>query len=231
MDAAFLQPEWPAPAGVRALVTTRAAGELSALRTRVPLPAEPRWLRQVHGHEVVDLDLPFTGEPVADASITTRPATISVVRTADCLPVLFAAADGSAVAAAHAGWRGLASGVLENTVAALRTRVAPAVNLHAWMGPAIGPGHFEVGEEVRGAFTARVSGAEAAFVPGREGRWMCDLFLLARQRLAAAGITSVWGGGTCTYADADRFFSHRRDVQHRGLDATGRMASLVWLEA
>jgi YfiH family protein len=144
--------------------------------------------------------------------------------------VIFAAADGSAVGAAHAGWRGLAAGVLESTAQVLAARATPGVRLQAWLGPAIGPANFEVGEEVRDAFLARDAGAAMAFERGREGRWMCDLYQLARRRLEALGIAEIAGGGCCTYADEARFFSHRRDVQHRGLDATGRMASLVWMQ-
>jgi YfiH family protein len=226
----IIVPDWPLPAGVRALVTTRAAGEMAQLSA--VLPAAPRWLRQVHAAAVADLDLlPATaGEPVADAGITKRRGVVAAVRTADCLPVLLAAADGSAVGAAHAGWRGLAAGVLEATIGALRARIAPDVALSAWLGPAIGPDNFEVGEEVRAAMLAGDPGAGAAFTRGRADRWMCDLYALARRRLGAAGIADISGGGHCTYADEARFHSYRRDVQHRGLDATGRMASLIWLE-
>jgi len=230
--AAFFEPDWPAPAGVRALVSNRAAGDFAAGAPPPPqLPGTPGWLRQVHGVQVADLDLKPAGEPEADASVTRRRGTICVVRTADCLPVLFAASDATAVAAAHAGWRGLAAGVLENTVAALRARSTPETELVAWLGPAIGPARFEVGGEVRDAFLARDAGCGGAFTAGAGGRWMCDLYSLARRRLAAAGVRQVSGGGLCTYADEARFYSHRRDVQHRGLDATGRMASFVWLDA
>lgn len=193
------------------------------------LPSLPRWLKQVHGKVVADLDAPGDALPVADAAITTRPGVVCVVRTADCLPVLLAAADGSAVGAAHAGWRGLADGVIETAVAALRARVGAGVPLQAWLGPAIGPGSFEVGDEVRAAFLAADAGAGVAFTAGRDSRWFCDLYLLARRRLAALGIDAVAGGGQCTYAQEAHFFSHRRDVQHRRLDATGRMASFIWM--
>lgn len=233
MPVPVIEPGWQAPRNVRALVTTREAGDLARIQSILPqLPASPRWLRQVHGVAVAALDLlpPDAAEPVADASVTTTPGTVCVVRTADCLPVLLAASDGSAVAAAHAGWRGLAAGVLENTVRALSARATPGAHIIAWLGPAIGPGHFEVGSEVRDAFLAADAGAGIAFAPGRAGRWMCDLYLLARRRLGAVGVTNVSGGGSCTYADEARFHSHRRDVQHRGLGATGRMASFVWME-
>lgn len=234
MPGPFIEPDWKVPRSVRALVTTREAGEPTRIQSVLPqLPAAPRWLRQVHGVAVAELDVlpPDAAEPVADASVTAIPGTVCVVRTADCLPVLLAAADGSAVAAAHAGWRGLAAGVLENTVQALSARATPGAHLSAWLGPAIGPGHFEVGGEVRDAFLAVDAGAGVAFEPGRAGRWMCDLYLLARRRLGNMGITDVSGGGSCTYSDEARFHSHRRDVQHRGLDATGRMASFVWMES
>jgi YfiH family protein len=228
---ACIEPDWNAPHGVRALVTTRAVGELAALASLVPaLPSAPRWLRQVHGVAVADLDVlpPDAGEPVADASIATRPGIVSVVRTADCLPVLLAADDGSAVAAAHAGWRGLAAGVLENTVHALSARLAPGVTLRAWLGPAIGPGNFEVGPEVRDAFLAADARAGVAFAPGREHKWFCDLYCIARQRLGRLGVVAIAGGGRCTYAEEALFHSHRRDVQHRGQAGTGRMATLIW---
>ncbi|MFO7325167.1 MAG: peptidoglycan editing factor PgeF [Pseudomonadota bacterium] len=228
---AVIRPQWRTAANVHALSTTRLAGDMAASCAMPPgVPARPRWLRQVHGVAIADLDaLPEEGPlPVADAAFTTRPGVVCVVRTADCLPVLLAARDGSVVAAAHAGWRGLAAGVIEATVAAMRARAGRDVLLQAWLGPAIGPGHFEVGEEVRAAFLAADSGAHAAFVPAEEGRWMCDLAALARRRLAALGIGEVSACGHCTYAEEQRFFSHRRDVQHRGLDATGRMASCIW---
>ena len=155
----------------------------------------------------------------ADASITRTPGVVAVVQVADCLPVLLAARDGSLVAAAHAGWRGLAAGILEATVA--RTAVPPA-QLLAWLGPAIGAAHFEVGGEVRDAFLAHDARASAAFAPNARGRWQCDLYLLARQRLADAGLTAVYGGTWCTYADRGRFFSFRRD------GVCGRMAALIW---
>ena len=230
-EVACITPEWHPVAGVQAVSSTRAAGNMAQPAGAPPgLPSRPRWLRQVHGTGVADLDQlpPGTLEPVADASFTTRPGVVCAVRTADCLPVLLAALDGSAVAAAHAGWRGLAAGVIEATVAALQSRCGSGLMLQAWLGPAIGPEHFEVGEEVRAAFLATDAGAAQAFRPGRDGRWMGDLYALARRRLAACGIDTITGGGHCTYADEARFFSHRRDVQHRGLDATGRMASCIW---
>jgi len=202
------------------------------------LPAEPAWIEQVHGVSVLDPDatsdatapsaardspaaLPLARcAPCADAVIARRAGRVCVVQVADCLPVLFAARDAGAVAAAHAGWRGLAAGVLEATVAQLGIRPGQLI---AWLGPAIGPRHFEVGEEVRDVFLAHDSAAAAAFAANARGRWQCDLGRLARQRLTAAGVGAVYGGGWCTFSDPVRFFSHRRDGR------CGRMGALVWL--
>lgn len=239
----WLHPDWPAPKAVRAVTTTRAGGasrgpyagfNLAAhvgdtaaamaenrayLRTALDLPAEPAWLEQVHGTGVARLD---TEQPVcrADASVTTTPGRVCAVLTADCLPVLFCNRAGTAVAAAHAGWRGLAAGVLETAVAELKS---PPDDILAWLGPAIGPAAFEVGEEVRAAFVSRQADTTAAFQPARAGKYRADLYALARLRLAAMGITAVYGGGWCTHTDAQRFFSYRRD------GITGRMATLIWL--
>jgi YfiH family protein len=225
--------EWQPAPGVRALCTTRRidlaramAENRRSLVAHLMLPAKPRWLQQVHGTTVVDLDADPQTEPVADAAVSRAPGTVCAVLTADCLPVLFAAGDGSIVGAAHAGWRGLASGVIESTVGALR-RQAPDVPLLAFLGPAISVAHFEVGPEVREAFLAKDPAAANAFRRGELDRWHCDLIALANQRLAALGVSAV-ASGMCTYADESRFFSHRRDVQHRGLDSTGRMAALIW---
>jgi YfiH family protein len=184
------------------------------------LPNEPAWLEQVHGADVSHVDQ-TPSVTRADASVTHSLESVCVIQVADCMPVLFAAHDGSAVGAAHAGWRGLAAGVLEATVRALA--VDPA-KLAAWMGPAIGPERFEVGAEVRDAFIKNDPQAGDAFVANDRGRWKCDLYLLARQRLEAIGIRDISGGGWCTYADASRFFSYRRDGQ------CGRMAALIWRE-
>jgi YfiH family protein len=177
------------------------------------------------------LDVPLgTGAsiaaPRADAAVTRTPGQVCAIQVADCMPVLFAARDGLAVGAAHAGWRGLAAGVLEATVQALGEEpygVAPD-RLIAWMGPAIGPRHFEVGDEVRAAFLTAGAAAAAAFTRNGRGRWQCDLYALARLRLAAAGVHQVHGGGWCTHADPARFFSYRRDGQ------CGRLAALIWIE-
>lgn len=242
-------PDWPAPPAVRAAFTLRTGGVSSPpydtlnvgahvgdepgaveenrrrVRAQLRLPAEPRWLEQVHGTEVVELDDAARSEPSpgpADAAIARRAGSVCVMQVADCLPVLLAARDASAVAAAHAGWRGLAAGVLEATVQ--RLEIAPA-QLIAWLGPAIGPAHFEVGPEVRAAFLARDAAAAGAFTANARGRWQCDLTMLARARLVALGVRAVYGGEWCTYADRERFFSYRRDGE------CGRMAALAWLES
>lgn len=185
---------------------------------RRQLPAEPAWLRQVHSARVVEAGHAPT--PEADASFSRETGKVCAVLTADCLPVLFCDRAGSVVAAAHAGWRGLADGVLEATVAAMQ--VAPGEVL-AWMGAAIGPQAFEVGDEVRAAFVAQHPEAAAAFVPHAPGKWLADIYALARTRLGHAGVEAVYGGGRCTFNEADAFYSYRRD------GVTGRMASLIWL--
>jgi YfiH family protein len=240
----LLRPDWPAPPHVRAWVTTRGGGVSRApftalnlgdhvgdapaavaenrgrLAAALALPAVPSWLNQVHGRTAVAAESAVPGCE-ADAAYSHGAGGVCAVLTADCLPVLFCDRGGTVVAAAHAGWRGLAGGVLEATVAALG--VAPA-DLLAWLGPAIGPDHFEVGDEVRAAFVAADAGAGAAFVPQGPGHWLADLYALARRRLAAAGVGQVFGGGLCTVCDPERFYSYRRDGR------TGRMASLIWLE-
>ena len=244
----LIVPDWPAPAAVRALLTTRRGGvsrppyaslnlgdhvgddrlavaaNRALLRGALVGGGEPVWLEQVHGTRVVDAAACSPGDPPeqADASFAREPGVVCTVMTADCLPVLFCADDGSVVAAAHAGWRGLLAGVLEATVAAMGV-AAPA--LLAYLGPAIGPRAFEVGDEVRSAFVAADAALAAAFKPALPGKWLADLYLLARLRLAAQGLVRVYGGDFCTYRDADRFFSYRRDAQ------TGRMASMIWLTA
>jgi len=248
---AWMEPEWAAPPGVRALCTKRGGGASAApfeslnlgahvgdaagavlenrarLRKAARMPTEPRWLSQVHGIEVADLDS-AVGIPVADAAVSARAGTVCAVLTADCLPVLLSTADGAVVGAVHAGWRGLAAGVIETALQALRARAAPGIGIQAWMGPAIGPGHFEVGAEVRTAFLQQDPAAAEAFAPNDAGRWQCDLYALARLRLQRQGVGAITGGGLCTYDDAADFYSHRRDVQHLGHAGTGRMASLIW---
>ncbi|RMC98560.1 peptidoglycan editing factor PgeF [Aquitalea palustris] len=242
-NSPLLQAGWPAPAAVRTLLTTRQGGvsqppydsfnlgthvgdqpeAVAANREqlRLLLPDEPAWLNQVHGTNVVDAA--EIGETLldADASFSRQPGKVCVVMTADCLPVLLCDDAGSVVAAAHAGWRGLCDGVLEAAVSA--TAVAPAT-LMAWLGPAIGPDAFEVGAEVRAAFIACDPAAAAAFTDIGEGKYLADIYQLARQRLAAAGVSRVYGGDYCTVIERERFFSYRRD------GVTGRMASLIWLQ-
>ena len=205
------------------------------LGERFALPSPPHWLRQVHGtsvHRVDDVHphassgqfLPQAGggktmEPEADAAVTRAPGTVLAILTADCMPVVFAAEDGSEVGAAHAGWRGLSAGVLEATVAAMQ---APAERIVAWLGPAAGPQAYEIGQEVFDAFMSLDAVAASAFTATRPGHWRVDLYALARMRLQAAGVNHVHGGGLCTISDPQRFFSHRRDQR------SGRMATLVW---
>lgn len=239
--ADFFFPEWPAPANVRALQTLRSgglsqapwdsfnlaehvgdnpadvAGNRNLLRQK--LPAEPCWLTQTHGDFAVDAVIaPKMIE--ADAAFSSQAGVVCAVMTADCLPVLFCDAAGSVVAAAHAGWRGLLSGVLEQTIARMQV---PGGQLLAWLGPCIGPENFEVGDEVRQAFVARDSAAKAAFKSLGQSKWLADLPLLARQRLNSAGVLAIFGGGMCTVDEGSRFYSYRRD------GVTGRMASLIWL--
>jgi hypothetical protein len=190
------------------------------LRREAGLPAEPAWLAQVHGVSVADLD-EAAPDVAADAAITRRPGCVCAILTADCLPVVFATDTGDMVAAAHAGWRGLAAGVIGATV---RAMAAQPERLIAWLGPAIGPSHFEVGGEVREAFLSADPGAGDAFKANAAGKFMADLALLARRQLECLGVNRIYGGGECTYARADRYFSHRRD------GVTGRQATLVWRE-
>ena len=196
------------------------------LQQLAQLPSAPHWLRQVHGTGVLRFHAPpqaqgIEAEPVADAAVTAEPRVVLAILTADCLPVVFAASDGSEVGAAHAGWRGLADGVLERTVAAMQT---PPAALQAWLGPAAGPQAYEIGSEVRDAFLAVDPAAAAAFHATRPGHWLLDMYLLARQRLQAVGMRAeaIHGGNLCTISAPDRFFSHRRDRR------SGRIATLVW---
>lgn len=238
----LILPDWPAPPGVRALTTTRRGGvsrapwdsfnlgdhvgdepqAVAANRAllRRKLPAEPLWLTQVHGTRCVDA---ATALPriEADASFTRQRGVVCAVLTADCLPVLLCDDQATVVAIAHAGWRGLAAGVIEATVGAM---AAPAERLMAWLGPAIGPQAFEVGGEVCEIFVADDPRAAGAFAATGKGKWLCDIHHLARQRLDALGIRRIASANSCTLDDADNFYSYRRD------GVTGRMASLIWLE-
>jgi polyphenol oxidase len=213
-----IRPEWTAPPRVRALVTTRdfgdVADEVSRRKLRALLPREPAWLKQVHGTRLVDLDSDLERE--ADAALTRRFETVCVVKAADCMPVLFADEAGTVVAAAHAGWRGLAGGVLEATVDAMRV---PRQKLIAWLGPAIGPQVYEVGEDVYRAF----SSYPQAFVATRPGHWRLDLYAVARAKLK--GLKRVSGGNFCTFSERERFFSFRRER------TAARMAAAIWLES
>ena len=219
----LITPGWDAPPNVRAFVTTRAAGdmasELGRAALRAILPAEPAWLKQVHGTRVVEARL-LPERPEADASYTFGKGRVCAVMAADCMPVLFADTGGGGVAAAHAGWRGLCAGVLEATVEAMQV---PAGRVLAWLGPAIGPQAYEVGPEVRDAFIARDPRAASAFAENRAGHWLLDLYAVARQRLEAIGVQRVQGGGFCTYGESARFFSYRRER------TKSRMAALIWL--
>lgn len=237
-------PRWPSPPPVRAVCTTRSGGvsrgpfeafnlalhvgddagavavNRARLAARLSLPAEPLWMRQTHGARVLDAGA-FESGAAGDACVARAPAGPCVVLSADCLPILLCARAGGVVAAAHAGWRGLAAGVVENTVAAMDCDPAA---LLAWLGPAIGARAYEVGAEVREAFVARDRPEARAFTPTRPGRWNADLALLARRRLRRAGVAAVYGAGLCTCSDPRRFYSFRRERR------TGRMATLIWLE-
>lgn len=243
----FIRPDWPAPANVHALSTTRLGGISHApyaslnlgshvgddighvttnrtrLQTCAQLPSAPRWLRQVHGTRCVDAGVSQQEEEAeeADASFSHRTGIVCAVMTADCLPLLLCDRDGTRIAAVHAGWRGLLDGVIESTLAALS---CPGHRLLAWLGPAIGPLAFEVGSEVRDAFVAEDSTQTAAFRPYTPtGKWLCDLYGLARHRLQRADVTAIYGGDRCTVTEQETFFSYRRE------GTTGRMASLIWL--
>jgi YfiH family protein len=235
-------PDWPSPPNVRSLQTTRHGGQsvspydsfnlgdhvgdvpqiVANNRQRLAqlLPSEPVWLQQVHGIVISNAD---RAECVtqADAAVARHRGAVCVVMTADCLPVLLCDEAGTVVGAVHAGWKGLAAGVIENTV--MEMGIAPQ-KLLAWLGPAISQRAFEVGEEVRDIFVAHHAQASEAFLPGVDGKWMADIYLLAHQRLHALGISRVYGGEHCTYSDSARFFSYRRD------GVTGRMGTFIWLE-
>lgn len=240
----FICPDWPAPAHIKAVSTTREGGRSlppyqglnlgahvgdqpehvasnrEALRQAVGLAQAPIWLNQIHSCRVLTLTKPTSVLSDADGSYTQTPGLACTVMTADCLPVLLCDQAGTQVAAVHAGWRGLADGILE---AALAKFTGPGKVVLAWLGPAIGPGAFEVGSEVRAQFMAVMPEAEAAFQPRGE-KWLADLYLLARQRLARAGVQQIFGGDQCTYSQAQQYFSYRRD------GVTGRQASLIWIE-
>ena len=243
MNLKLLFPTWPAPAKVNAAVTTRTGGvslppydsfnlgdhvgddpqavaeNRRRLAEALKLPTEPRWLKQVHGTCVADASSCTKGCE-ADAAYTEKGGEVCVVLTADCLPLLLCDRSATRVAAVHAGWRGLLEGVIEQTVSAL----GPGDELLAWLGPAIGPQAFEVGSEVREAFVVEDAAAKDAFISTQAGRYLADIYALARQRLHRVGVNAVYGGEHCTYSEPERFYSYRRD------GVTGRMASLIWLE-
>lgn len=214
--ADWIAADWPAPQTVVAGTTLR-----DSRYEELELDGEPCWLEQVHGPDVVDAQA-FDSPPRADASVSRHPGRICVIRTADCLPVLLCSNDGTVVAAAHAGWRGLAAGVVENAVAGMK--VQPNAIL-AWLGPAISQASFEVGDEVRAAFIAHEAAASEHFERNSRGRWQADLYGLARQRLRAIGVTAIYGGGFCTFQDVQRFYSYRRNPD------CGRLVSFVALQA
>ncbi len=252
MSTQWIRPEWPAPANVSALITTRAGG-VSRGRYGVPpserggmniglgsgddlvdvmanrallraiLPAEPYWLNQVHGAAVVDAQQAAPTVGTADASITDAPNVVCAVSIADCMPVLLADTSGRCVGVAHAGWRGLALGVIQATVYAMRQRLEDAgAELLAYLGPAIGPRYFEVGTEVLEAMRTQLSEAASAFARQVDGKYRADLFALGQQALAQAGVARIYGGHDCTFSDPTRFYSYRRD------SATGRHVALIW---
>jgi YfiH family protein len=238
---AWIEPDWPAPPGVRAASSLRPGGvsggayaslnlgghvgdapeqvaqNRQKLAEALGLPAEPTWLEQVHGNRVVRADAPDS--LTADAAYTRAPGVVCAVMTADCLPVLLCARDGGAVAAVHAGWKGLAGGVIEAAVAAMDSQA-----LLAWLGPAIGPEAFEVGDEVREHFLRNGAEFAVGFQEAEDGKWLADIYQLARIVLGRLGVAEVYGGGWCTHSNPDDFFSYRRDR------VTGRMATLVWRE-
>lgn len=237
----WLKPDWPLPAHIHAAVTLRSGGVSNGsyaslnpashvhdnpehveqnrriIHQQLNLPAEPIWLQQVHGVTVVKADQ-VTDVPEADASYTDQAHTVCAILTADCLPILFCGDHGKVIAAAHAGWRGLQAGIIAQTLTAMDCH-----DVSIWLGPAIGPSQFEVGDDVRAAFLGNHSQHASAFVASQPSKWLADIYQLARQQLAELGIEQVFGGGLCTVSDSQRFYSYRRDGAN-----TGRLASLIW---
>jgi YfiH family protein len=244
LEPEFIYPDWPAAAHVKALTTTRIGGfseppfdsfnlslhsgdnvervqkNRTLLVESADLPTEPLWLRQVHGNRVVDAAVSERCSE-GDGSYVDKPGHVCVVLTADCCPVFLCDRAGGRAAVLHGGWRGLALGLIEQGVAQMDL---PGTELMAWLGPAIGPHAFEVGEDVYDAFVGQNGEAKEAFTKKENGRWLADIYGLARQRLRAAGVTNVYGGGRCTVSEGERFFSYRRDR------VCGHMASLIWLD-
>lgn len=243
MQITFIQPQWPAPSHIKAYTTLRSGGfsespfdqfnlaehvgdhtthvqaNRELLKKQLKLPNDPIWIQQVHGTQVVQA-LPENKEQEADAVFSHEANQVCAILTADCLPILICNQKGTQVAAIHAGWRGLVNGVIESTLTAMQ---AKNENLLVWLGPAISPANFEVGNEVREQFIDKHAEAIHAFIPSPNQRWLADLYALARLRLLKQGVTAIYGGGFCTYADSKRFYSYRRDGK------TGRMASLIWI--
>ncbi|MBS3965022.1 MAG: peptidoglycan editing factor PgeF [Methylomonas sp.] len=241
MNTNWITPDWPLPSAIHAAVTLRSDGVSSGgyasfnlaahvgdeadavarnralLRERLALPGEPVWLQQVHGNRVIRADR-AVGLEAADASVTNETGVVCVVLTADCLPVLFCGDDGQVIAAAHVGWRGLKDGIIASTLAAMGSK-----RCSVWLGPAIGPDCFEVGDDVRAAFVDDDPRQAAAFSPHGNGKWLADIYALARRQLTDLGVESIYGGGYCTVTDVQRFYSFRRDGA-----VSGRMASLIW---
>ena len=238
----FIFPEWPAPANIRSIITTRKGGvskdhfesfniaqhvednvravENNRTILRRLLPNEPTWLRQVHGNKVIHANLDTPQNMEADAAVTKTPGVVLAIQTADCLPVLFSDRKGTIVGACHAGWRGLCNGVVEHTMVEMQCSPQDII---VYLGPAIGPKKFEVGAEVREAFIGKHTKTASAFVQISDDKWLADIYSLARIRLSIAGVTEIYGGNFCTFSDHERFYSYRRHKQ------TGRMASLIWL--
>ncbi len=246
LNSSFITPDWPAPEGVRAVSTTRQGGNSQPpfatfnlathvaddpqqvaenrdyLQQQLNLPSSPAWMNQVHGIELHTLVEPQLTPLNGDGVVSHKAGLVCAVMTADCLPVLLCDRSGQAVAAVHAGWRGLCSGIIERTIQQMQR---PSEQLLAWLGPAIGPDAFQVGAEVRDRFIAHNPVAEKAFVRQDESHWLADLYQLARQRLLSQGVSAIYGGQYCTFQQNDLFFSYRREGK------TGRMASLIWLQS
>ena len=242
----WITPKWPAPDNVACISTTRQGGcsegryasfnlgshvgdnpghvdkNRSVLNNQLHLPSNPVWLDQQHGTRVINLSSKNTNNLQADAAFATDPGVVCAVLTADCLPVLFCDPRGKCVAVAHAGWRGLLKGVLEQSLRVIKPQTNEIIS---WLGPAIGPNHFEVGGEVRDQFMRKNSNHESSFQEQKSGKYLADIYLLARQILTAQGVNAVYGGDYCTFSNKDRFFSYRRDGQ------TGRMATIIWLKS
>lgn len=226
MAIELITPNWPAPSHIKAFTTCRNVAfnmkdvaNRQILKKECKLPSEPIWLEQVHGTAAIEA-LPENTGGEADASYTTLENSICAVFTADCLPILLCDQQGQFVSAIHAGWRGLANGIIEQTL----KQLPASNNLLAWLGPAIGPDAFEVGDEVYAIFTDKNPNAKQAFKPSKNGRWLANLYYLARLRLENHGVNAIYGGEYCTYTDDKRFFSYRRDG-----NLAGRMASLIWI--